>query len=91
MAIKYGPSKSWDYGYEDGVNGLPKLSSASMYAGGYSAGRDFFRRRGGRPTQRAVEEGPPVPRSERGWRAKKTLGYARSAQQRRVNIGARYS
>lgn len=26
MASKYGPSKSWDYGYEDGFNGLPKLS-----------------------------------------------------------------
>ena len=73
--IKYASSKSWDHGYVDGLNGLPKLSSARMYAGGYSAGREIFRITGGKA-------GPT---------ARKTLGYAAASQRRRVERGALYS
>lgn len=73
--INYGPSKSWDHGYVDGLNGLPKLSSARMYAGGYNAGKEIFRITGGKAG--------PI--------ARKTLGYATASQQRRVERGARYS
>ena len=73
--IKYGSSKSWDHGYADGLNGLPKLSSAKMYAGGHSAGREIFR----------ITEGKAGPI------ARKTLGYATASQRRRVERSARYS
>ncbi len=71
----YGASKSWDYGYADGLNGLPKSSSARMYTGGHSAGRDIFRSTGGKA----------------GPLARKTLGYATASQRRRAERGARYS
>lgn len=72
--IEYGPSKSWDYGYEDGINGLPKASSAKMYAGGYRAGKEIFHTTGGKAG--------PV--------ARKTIGYATASQRRRAERGVRY-
>lgn len=77
--IKYGPSKSFDYGYDDAANALPKASSARMYAGGYSAGRDHLRNSGGKAALLAFQT------------TKKTIGYATASQRRRMERGVQYS
>ena len=72
---KHGPSKSWDYSYVDGLNGLPKLSSAANYSAGYRHGRQQFRVTGGKES--AV--------------ARKTLGYATASQRQRQERGWLYA
>lgn len=73
--IKYDRSKSYDYGYVDGLNGLTRLSSAKFYVAGYRAGRELFRREGGM-------EGVVL---------RKTIGYASASQRQRMERGRRYS